>query len=109
MLRAAKTATAMTHPLGPLPVPVGSSVGPSVVGSVKRSICCLKCYYDEKCCSRSLDSDSIFGKIVPCQLLRLNFKNKSNFFSYDFSLKLSAITRFCSSRVALRELDRERK
>ena len=25
-------------------------------------------------------SDSIFGKIVPCQLLRLNFKNKSDFF-----------------------------
>ena len=54
----------------------------------------------------SLDSDLTFCK---CQLLRLNFKNKSDFFNYDFSFKLSAITRFCSSRVALRELDRERK
>ena len=70
----------------------------------------LKCYYDEKMLfSFSLDSDFIFGKNAPCQLLRLNFKNKSDFFSYDFSFKLSAITRFCSSRVALRELDRERK
>ena len=31
----------------------------------------------------SLDSDSIFGKIAPCQLLRLNFKNKSDFLNYD--------------------------
>ena len=30
--------------------------------------------------SFSLDSDSIFGKLAPCQLLRLNFKNKSEFF-----------------------------
>ena len=52
----------------------------------------LKCYYDEKMLFPfSLDSDSIFGKIAPCQLLRLNFKNKSDFFSYDFSFKLSAI------------------
>ena len=53
--------------------------------------------------SFSLDSDSRFGKIAPCQLLRLNFKNKSDFFIYDFSFKLSAITRFCSSPVASRE------
>ena len=59
--------------------------------------------------SFSLDSNFIFGKIAPCQLLRLNFKNKSDSFRYDFSFKLSAITRFCSSRVALRELDREKK
>ena len=45
----------------------------------------------------------IFGKNAPCQLLRLNFKNKSDVFNYGFSFKLSAITRFCS-----RELDRER-
>ena len=57
----------------------------------------------------SLYSDCIFGKIAPCQLLRLKFKNKSDFLSYDFSFKLSAITRFFSSRVALRELDLERK
>ena len=44
------------------------------------SISMLKCYYDEKMLfSFSLDSDSIFGKIAPCQLLRLNFKNKSDF------------------------------
>ena len=70
----------------------------------------LKCYYDEKMLfSFSLDSDFIFGKNAPCQLLRLNFKSKSNFFNYDFSFKLSTITRLCSSRVVLRELDRERK
>ena len=46
---------------------------------------------------------------APCQLLRLNFKNKSDFCNYDFSFKLSDISRFCFSRVALRELDRERK
>ena len=70
----------------------------------------LNWYYDEKMLfSFSLDSDSMFGKIAPCQLLRLNLKQKSDFLSYDFSFKLSAITRFCSSRVALRELDRERK
>ena len=68
----------------------------------------LKCYYDEKMLfSFSVDSDFIFVKNAPCQLLRLNFKNKSDFFNYDFSFKLSAISRFCSSRVALRELDRE--
>ena len=72
--------------------------------------CPLKCYYDEKMFSWfSVDSDFIFGKNAPCQLLRLNFKNKSDFSNYDFSFKLSAITRFCSSRVALRELDRERR
>ena len=43
--------------------------------------------------SFSLDSDFIFGKNVPCQLLRLNFKNKSDFFNYEFSFKLSAITK----------------
>ena len=70
----------------------------------------LKCYYDEKMfLSFSVDSDFIFGKNAPCQLLRLNFKNKSDFFNNDFSFKLSAITRFCFSRVAFRELDRERK
>ena len=45
----------------------------------------------------SADSDFIFGKNAPCQLLRPNFKNKSEFFNYDFSFKLSAITRFCST------------
>ena len=60
----------------------------------------LKCYYDEKMLfSFSLDSGFIFGKNSPCQLLRLNFQSKSDFFNYDC----------CSSRVALRELDRERK
>ena len=40
----------------------------------------LKCYYDEKFFSSfSLDSDFIFGKNAPCQLLRFNFKNKSDF------------------------------
>ena len=57
----------------------------------------------------SADSDFIFGINAPCQLLRLNFKNKSDFFNYDLSFKLPAITRFCSSRVALRELHRERR
>ena len=66
----------------------------------------LKCYYDEKqIFSFSLDSNLIFCKNAPCQLLRLNFKNKSDFFNYDFSFKLSAITRLCSSRVASRELE----
>ena len=53
----------------------------------------------------SANSDFIFGKNAPCQLLRLNFKNKSDFFNYDLSFKLSAITRFCSSRFALSELN----
>ena len=79
--------------------------GPQLGGLAFRSLE-LKCYYDGKMLFLfSLDSDSIFGKIAPCQSLRLNFKSKSDFFSYDFSVKLSAITRFCSSRVALRELD----
>ena len=66
----------------------------------------LKCYYDEKILfSFSLDSYFIFGKIAPCQLLHFNFKKKSDYFNYNFSLKLSAITRLCSSQVALRELD----
>ena len=70
----------------------------------------LKCYYDEKMLfSFTVDSDFMFGKNAPCQLSRLNFKNKSDFFNYDFSFKLSAINRFCSSRVAFRELDREKK
>ena len=70
----------------------------------------LNCYYDEKMfLSFSVDYDFIFGKNATCQLLRLNFKNKSDFFNNDFLFKLSVITRFCSSRVALRELDRERK
>ena len=56
----------------------------------------------------SVDSDFIFGKNAPCQLLWLNFKNKSDFLNYDFSFTLSAITRFCSSQVALKELDQER-
>ena len=54
----------------------------------------------------SVDSDFLFGQNAPCQLLRLNLKNKSDFVNYDFSFKLSAITRFCSSEVALSELDR---
>ena len=33
----------------------------------------------------SANLDFIFGKNAPCQLLRLNFKNKSDFFNYDFS------------------------
>ena len=68
----------------------------------------LKATSMKKMFSFSLDSDFIFGKNSPCQLLRLNFKNKSAFFNCDFSFKLSAITRFCSSPVALRDLDRER-
>ena len=52
---------------------------------------------------------TVFDKNVPCQLLRLNFKNNSDYFDYDFSFKLSAIIRLCSSRVALTELERERK
>ena len=49
----------------------------------------LKCYYDEKMLFLfSADSDFIFGKNAPCQLLQLNFKNKSNFFNYDFSFKV---------------------
>ena len=52
----------------------------------------------------SVDSDFIFGKNAPCQLLRLNFKNKSDFLNYDYSFKLSAITRFCSiERAGSRE------
>ena len=52
----------------------------------------LKCYYDEEMLfSFSLDFDFIFGKNAPCQLLRLNFKKKSDIFNYDFSFKLSAI------------------
>ena len=40
----------------------------------------LKCYYDEKMLFLfSADSDFIFGKNAPCQLLLLNFKNKSDF------------------------------
>ena len=40
----------------------------------------LKCYYDEKkIFSFSLDSDLTFCKNALCQLLRLNFKNKSDF------------------------------
>ena len=58
--------------------------------------------------SFSLDSDFIFGKNSPCRLLWLDFKNKSDIFNCDFSFKLSVITRFGSSRVVLRELDRER-
>ena len=38
----------------------------------------LKCYYDEKTFSFSLDSDFMFGENAPCQLLRLNFKNNNN-------------------------------
>ena len=59
----------------------------------KNRLCkqALKCYYDEKLFSSfSLDSDFIFGKNAPCQLLRFNFINKSDFFNYDFSFKLSA-------------------
>ena len=68
----------------------------------------LKCYYDENILFLfSADSDFIFGKKAPCQLLRLNFKNKYDFFNYDFSFKLSAIIRFYFSRIALRELDQE--
>ena len=52
----------------------------------------LKCYYDENIFFFfSLDSDLIFCKNAPCQLLHLNLKNKSHFFNYDFSFKLSAI------------------
>ena len=70
----------------------------------------LKCYYDEKMLlSFYVDFDFTFGKNAKFQLLRFNFKNKFGFFTYGFSFKLSAIIRFCSSRVALRELDRERK
>ena len=55
--------------------------------------------------SFSVVSDFIFAKNAPCQLLLLNLKkNKSVYFNYDFSYKLSAITRLCFSRVALREL-----
>ena len=60
----------------------------------------LKCYYDEKMLfSFSLNSDFIFGKNAPCQLLQLDFKNKSDFLTTNFSSKLS--TRFSSSRVSL--------
>ena len=56
----------------------------------------------------SADSDFIFGKNAPCQLLRPNFKNKSDFFNYDFSFKLSAITEVlfqlgCIERAGSRE------
>ena len=51
----------------------------------------LMCYNDEKMLfSLSRDSDFIFGKNAPFQLLRLNFQNKSDFFNHDFSFKLSA-------------------
>ena len=63
------------------------------------------------CCSRSLSIPILhLAKIHHAnKLLQLNFKNKSDFFHYYFLFKLSAITRFCSSRVTLRELDQERK
>ena len=57
----------------------------------------------------SLDSNSIFGKIAPFQILRLNFRNKSDSFSYDFLFKLSAISyqilfqSSCIERAGLRE------
>ena len=35
----------------------------------------------------SADSDFIFGKNAPRQLLRLNFQNKSDFCNYDFSFQ----------------------
>ena len=53
----------------------------------------------KKCCSRSLS--------IP--ILYLSKMHHADFCNFDFSFKLSAITRFCSSRVALRELDREIK
>ena len=66
---------------------------------------CLKCHYVEKMMFLfSLDSEFIFAKNAPCQLLRLNFRNKFDYFNYDFYFKLSAITRLYS-----RELNRERK
>ena len=40
----------------------------------------LKCCYDEIMLF-SVDSDFIFGKNAPCQLLHLNFKSKSEFFN----------------------------
>ena len=90
-------------------IPFGNLCKEAEIGGYKTNHS-LKCYYDEKMFSWfSVYSDFIFGKNAPCQLLRLNFKNKSDFLNYDFSFKLSAITRFCSSRVALRELDRERR
>ena len=58
----------------------------------------------KKCCFRSLSILMYFT----CQLLRLNFKNKSDFFNYVFSFKLSAIPGYCSGGL-VRELDRERK
>ena len=70
----------------------------------------LNSYYDEKMLFLfSVNSDFIFGKNAPCQLLWVNFKNKSDFFNYSFSFKLSAITRFCFSRLAFGELDQENK
>ena len=42
----------------------------------------LKCYYDEKMFSFSVNSDFTFGKNAKCQLLQLNFKDKSDSFSY---------------------------
>ena len=58
----------------------------------------------KKCCSRYLSIPILY-----LTKMQLNFKNKSYFLNYNFSFELSAITRFCSSRVAWRELDRERK
>ena len=51
---------------------------------------------------------NVDGKIAPCKSLRLDFQNKSVVLNDDFLFKLSAITKSCSSRVALRELGRKK-
>ena len=58
--------------------------------------------------SFSLDSDFILAKMHHANYYASISKRSLIFFSYDFTFKLSAITRLCFSRVALRELDRER-
>ena len=68
----------------------------------------LKCYYDEKCCSRSLSILILYlAKMHHANYWGLiKKKKKSNFLTTISRLNCLPV---CSSRVALRELDWERK
>ena len=52
--------------------------------------------------------ESMYYKYLPCQILSHDFDEKSDFFEYEFSIRLPAIAQFKNGLVQKRELGQGR-
>ena len=68
----------------------------------------LKWYYDQKAPYLVLlHFESMIYNYLPCQILGLDFNEKSEFLDFELSIKLPAITQFKNGRVQKRVGSRE--